>query len=143
MAQTTTLANDLNSWNPVTPSLNLPSHDMSLWGSGQPSVPLGANMNNGANLALPNAGTGTGSGGLLNSLQGWGNVLGGIGDIASAYMAYKNYGLAKDQYSFNKALTNRNIANQAVVTNEQLASKQRARGGVGFEGRVDGSQVTV
>lgn len=40
--------------------------------------------------------------------------------LANAYLGYKNYGLAKDQFGFTKALANRNIANQASEYNTGL-----------------------
>ena len=40
--------------------------------------------------------------------------------LANAYMGYKNYGLAKDMFGFEKAATNRNIANQAQLVNNEI-----------------------
>jgi len=40
--------------------------------------------------------------------------------LANAYLGYKNYGLAKDQFGFTKAMANRNIANQASEYNTGL-----------------------
>ena len=84
-------------------------------------------------------------GGEFGSMQGWGQLLGGIGDIGSAYMAYKNFGLAEDQFDFTKLATNRNLANQATTTNSALRSQNRARnrlgGGDRTTAQVDGSPL--
>jgi len=53
---------------------------------------------------------------------GWdmGDVAKGVeaaSGLANAYLGYKNYGLAKDQFGFTKAMANRNIANQASEYN--------------------------
>lgn len=80
-----------------------------------------------------------GKNGDFGSMQGWGTALGGLGDIGNAYMAYKNYGLAKDQFAFNKELTNRNMANQAALTNQRMASWSQARGMAPVT--VDGSAI--
>lgn len=37
--------------------------------------------------------------------------------LANAYLGYKNYGLAKDMFGFQKAATNRSVANQASEYN--------------------------
>lgn len=51
-------------------------------------------------------------------------VVGGIAQgvqaaagLANAYLGYKNYGLAKDKFMFEKAATNRSVANQASEYN--------------------------
>jgi len=118
------------------------------------SAALGENMGNGVGAglgALSNYGGGgdTSTGIDWGSLQGWGQLLGGLGEIGSAYMGYKNYGLAKDQFKFNKQFANRNIANQATVVNEQLAHKRGARiasGGAAPNrplAQVDGSPIQL
>jgi len=58
--------------------------------------------------------------------------LNALSNIASAYTGLKQYGLAKDTFNFNKALTQRNLANQAKVTN--AAIEDRARGRLSQEG---------
>ena len=40
--------------------------------------------------------------------------------LANAYLGYKNYGLAKDQFKFAKAAANRDIANQAQLINNEI-----------------------
>jgi len=54
---------------------------------------------------------------------GLGDALGvaqGLGALGSAYTAYKGLGLAEDQFGFEKALANRNLANQGQLINTQL-----------------------
>ena len=67
-------------------------------------------------------------GGEYGGLEGWGQMLGGLGDVGSAYMAYKNYGLANDQFDFQKQVTNRNMANQSVIANAKMEAWAKARG---------------
>ena len=93
------------------------------------------------NLQMFGADDATSDGLNWGTMQGWGQMLGGIGDIGKAYMAYKNYGLAKDQFDFSKQYANRNLENQAVTVNAALDSKQRARGGVGSGKRVNSSPI--
>lgn len=54
--------------------------------------------------------------GLQTGLQG----LQALSGLANAYTGYKNYGLAKDMFGFEKAATNRNIANQAQLVNNEI-----------------------
>ena len=79
-----------------------------------------------------NAGAGGGFGfntGTLGALSGGFQALGGL---ASAYMGYKNYQMAKDQFGFQKGLANRNIANQAkTINNAYNNAGQVAAGMVG------------
>lgn len=55
------------------------------------------------------------------------NVLTGL---ANAYMGYKNYKLAKDQFGFAKAVTNRTIANQAKQINNQYDTAAQVAAGM-------------
>lgn len=52
---------------------------------------------------------------------------------ANAFLGYKNYGLAKDTFNFNKAAVNRDIANQGLAYNTELDRRAgidaRLRGG--------------
>lgn len=48
----------------------------------------------------------------------------GIG-LASAYNAYQENKLRKDALNYQKGATNRNISNQAVVVNDQLANQAK------------------
>ena len=77
--------------------------------------------------------------GDYGSLEGWGNILGGVGDVAGAYMAYKNYGLATDQFDFQKQVTNRNMANQSIIANAKMKAWAQARGMA--VPRTDGSAI--
>lgn len=43
-----------------------------------------------------------------------------LAGLANAYMGYKNYGLAKDQFNFAKAAANRDVANQARLINNEI-----------------------
>lgn len=57
--------------------------------------------------------------------QGLGYGLAGLQTLtglANAYLGYKNYKLAKDQFGFEKAAINRNIANQAKQINSAYDS---------------------
>ena len=59
-----------------------------------------------------------GWGGLaLNTAQGLGN----------AWMGMKQYGLAKDQFKFQKDMMNKNYEAQKTTLNTQLEDRQRAR----------------
>ena len=89
---------------------------------------------------------GTPSGAASDSFQMGGNNAGGgfgfntgtlgglqaLGGLASAYMGYKNYQMAKDQFGFQKGLANRNLANQAkTINNAYNNAAQVAAGMVG------------
>ena len=92
----------------------------------QQNTQVGANipsfMKSGANI--PQAGnTGTSLWGRDGHLSTAGNVLGGVGSLAQAYMANKALGLAKDQFAFEKGLAQTNLANQADLTNEQRMNR--------------------
>lgn len=55
--------------------------------------------------------------------------------VANAILGYKNYKLAKDTLNFNKAATNRDIANQGLAYNSALdkqTSNASALGGLGL-----------
>ena len=61
----------------------------------------------------------------FNWQQGLGYGLAGLQTLtglANAYLGYKNYKLAKDQFGFEKAAVNRNIANQAKQINSAYDS---------------------
>ena len=69
------------------------------------------------------------------SFADWGSknkdlIAGGVGianSLANAYFGWKNMGLAKDQFNFQKESWNKNFANQVTTTNNQLEEQARRR----------------
>lgn len=63
-----------------------------------------------------------------------------LAGLANAYMGYKNYQLAKDQFGFEKAAVNRNIANTAQQINNQYDAAGRIAAGMtglaGADGKI-------
>lgn len=57
--------------------------------------------------------------------------IGAASSIFNAYMGMKQYGLAKEQFKFNKDMTTRNFNAQANMTNSNLADRQTARNAAG------------
>ena len=57
-------------------------------------------------------------------------VLQGLSGLANAYMGYKNYKLAKEQFGFQKGLANRNLANQAKVINNTYDNAAQVAAGM-------------
>jgi len=57
-----------------------------------------------------------GQNGYLNAGAG---ILSALGGLANAYTGLQQLDLAKDEFGFNKALAQRNLANQADLINEQ------------------------
>ena len=81
------------------------------------AIKMNANMN-----GMPNAtSTGITAGDIASGL-------GAAANLANAYIGYKNYGLAKDKFGFEKAATNRSIENQAIEFNAGVQN----RGDVGL-----------
>lgn len=68
-------------------------------------------------------------GGFATGLSGVGNIMGGLAGLAGAYTGLQQLGLAEDQFDFTKGLTNRNLFNQAQITNAQMKDRQKARHG--------------
>jgi hypothetical protein len=69
-----------------------------------------------------------------------------LGNLAGAYTGLKQFGLAEEAFKFNKALTKRNLSNQATVTNQAIKDKLRAAaiqrgGGGGSAGNVVEEQL--
>lgn len=66
-------------------------------------------------------------GGLLdwskNNVGAIGSALQGAGGLANAYIGYKQYGLAKDAFKFQKKAYNRNIENQGKMINNQMENR--------------------
>lgn len=94
----------------------------------------------------PNDALGTPGGGGLRGLfdgflgsakdgiktDGWGSsAIGAANSIFGAYMGMKQYGLAKEQFKFNKDMTTRNFNAQAGLTNSSLADRQGSRRAAG------------
>lgn len=52
--------------------------------------------------------------------ENFSNVAQGVGSLANAWLGFRNLGLAKDSFNFNKALAETNLANQASTVNRQL-----------------------
>lgn len=91
-------------------------------------------MDSRSTLYNPNFGSGSGFNwqkGLSYGLAG----LEALSGLANAFLGYKNYKLAKDQFGFEKAAMNRNIANQAQVINN--AYDNAAQVAAGMIGGVD------
>ena len=66
----------------------------------------------------------------LFSSQGLKDISTGIGaasNLFNIYNGFKGLGLAEDSFNFNKGVTNTNLANQAKLTNEMLATRQATR----------------
>lgn len=69
------------------------------------------------------------------SFADWGSknkdlINGGVGianSLANAYFGWKNLGLARDQFGFQKDSWNKNFANQVTTTNNQLEEQARRR----------------
>ena len=67
--------------------------------------------------------------GTLGAVAGGVQALSGL---ANAFMGYKNYQMAKDQFGFQKGLANRNLFNQAkTINNTYNNAAQVAAGMVG------------
>ena len=63
------------------------------------------------------------------NVSGWNtfsNVLGGISGLANAFTGFKQFGLAKDQFNWQKDAFNTNLLNQANLVNQQLERKATA-----------------
>jgi len=73
----------------------------------------------------PNSPTPENTGAWTKNLQAGASVVGATAGLANAYLGFKNYALAKKQYAFQKSVTNRNLANQATLINEQLDRRAR------------------
>lgn len=65
-------------------------------------------------------------------LAGIGMGIQGLSGLANAYMGYKNYQLAQEQFKFQKGLARRNLANQAkIINNTYDNAAQIAAGMIG------------
>ena len=149
---------------PVAPVIT--PQDIAFGASAAPAVagdPMANFMNYGGNygatpsMAAPGATAGvpaaTGgwlpeglSGGLFGkgwgSLQGWGTAIGGVGDLLGAWNGMQQTKLAREQFGFSKAMANRNLANQAAVTNQALRDRRSGRRAVFGGNKGTGAQVS-
>lgn len=97
----------------------------------------GMQTNTGFNLAptsplasgiqAPGMGQTTAGTGLGFNLGTANLVLGGIGTIGNLWMAYQAQKLAKEQFAFQKDITNANFANQLQSYNTTLTDKINSR----------------
>lgn len=71
---------------------------------------------------------------FANNLAAYGGLaLNGIQSLGNLYMGNKMYGLAKDQFKFQKDFANRNLANSIKSYNNALTDRINSR--FAFEGR--------
>lgn len=70
-----------------------------------------------------------GEGGLLSgdTLKGIASIGQAIGSVMGAWNANKAYGLAKDQFNFQKDFATKNLANQIASYNTALTDRMQAR----------------
>lgn len=91
------------------------------------------NMNNGLanyNSNNNNNNNNTKIGWNTQTLAGIADGLEALSGLANAYMGYKNYQFAKDQFNFQKGLANRNLANQAKVINNAYDNAAQVAAGM-------------
>jgi len=81
------------------------------------------NQNAGTDVETAGLDTNTDLGGYKGILAG----IQGFGALANAYLGYKALELGRDKFDFSKSSFNRNLANQASLTNTQLEAQQRSR----------------
>jgi len=61
------------------------------------------------------------------NLKDTGTALQGVSSLGQTILGFKQYGQAKKQAAFQKAMAQTNLANQARLTNAELADRQRMR----------------
>ena len=84
----------------------------------------------GSNASVTPTGAGTNG---MTWQQGLGYGLAGLqalSGLANAFIGYKNYKLAKEQFGLEKAAMNRNIANQAKVINNAYDNAAQVAAGM-------------
>lgn len=64
------------------------------------------------------------NGGFMGNLA---TGLNTFANVANSWLGYQQYQQAKDQFRFNKALTETNLANQAKTVNQRIADRHNAR----------------
>jgi len=60
---------------------------------------------------------------LSSGLEMGGNIIGAGSSLMNAYTGWKGLQLAEDQFDFSKASTNRDVANQAKIINNEYANR--------------------
>lgn len=61
-------------------------------------------------------------------VNGWGaSAIGAASALMNGFLGMQNYGLAKDQFNFQKDAFNKNWAAQSKLTNASLSDRQAAR----------------
>ena len=65
-----------------------------------------------------------------NGLAAIGMGVQGLSGLANAYMGYKNYQLAQEQFKFQKGLARRNLANQAKIINNTYDNAAQVAAGM-------------
>jgi len=108
-------------------------------------TPIGGVDQSAVSNAVSTLGTGTDSGqpnwlsslfggaltksdGLGGTNQGWLTpAIAGAGALASGFLGLKQYGLAKDQFNFQKQAYQTGLENQSKLTNARLADRQAQR----------------
>lgn len=94
---------------------------------------------------LGDQGGGFTAGNVLGGLSG---LLQGAGGLLSAYTGLKSLEMAKDQFGFQRALANRNLANQAKIINNTydnaaVVSANLVGGGMDSAGRVSDTDAAT
>ncbi len=116
-------------------SISAPQNNQSLLGNWQGNVnQWGNEMSSISGSAAP----------LTKSLGGWNtfsNILGGISGAANAFTGFKQLGLAKKQFNWQKDAFNTNLVNQANVINQQLERKAVADKRWGGDSAPDPAEV--
>lgn len=120
-----------------------------------PPIPIDMNNMNGMlgidaqgnnfRIGLDNNAGGFTAGNVLGGLSG---LLQGAGGLLNAYTGLKSLEMAKDQFGFQKALANRNLANQAKIINNTydnaaVVSANLVGGGMDSAGRVSDTDAAT
>ena len=112
------------------------SYNPAYWGNNSPTVD---SMLDAASNVTNSSGNGFwgnlfGNGGIIGGLGTLGGlatgVLQGITGLQQMGLANKAYGLAKKQFNFQKALANRNLANQAKIINNTYDNAAQVAAGM-------------
>lgn len=90
-------------------------------------------VNRPTNAPLMDATTNANNGFLGLGSDTWAGIgagIQGLSGLANAYLGYKNYQLAQDQFKFQKGLANRNLANQAKIINNTYDNAAQVAAGM-------------